>query len=194
MNKRLIQIGVVLAAVLVAIASWSFLNSRGAKETFQFVNSHGTIDLVLHVPDMPIDIASDRISELGLKASTAYKKSAIRNCATYEEWTDHVSELYAQAMGVTEAGFNTKLQSPPQMKKEGVIKHWVTASNKAVEMLYIIESVKYQPNLPEATAVRLFVASRGGWVAHTRDELGLINRLNFTSVETLKSGIATSHE
>ena len=76
------------------------------------------------------------------------------------------------------------------MQKTGAIVHWVTASDGATEMLYLVERVKYRPEMPESLSIRLFIREKGQWLVHARDELNLIGKMAISDLQELKRQLA----
>jgi hypothetical protein len=142
------------------------------------------------VPIEPVDVQAIATAKAAAQFSEAYLKSAVHQCASYAEWRRHVTDDYAKTLQITEANFSEKKAAPRRMQKTGAIVHWVTASDGATEMLYLVERVKYRPEMPESLSIRLLIREKGQWLVHARDELNLIGKMAISDLQELKRQLA----
>ncbi len=180
------------AFLLLSALGNAFGQSPWVNERMYQVSSATGSHLKLKVcePVEPVDVQAIATAKAAAQFSEAYHKSNFYHCASYEEWRRYVSEDYAKALQITEANFGERKAVPKQMKKTGHILHWVTASDGATEMLYLVQRVKFRPEMPESLPISIFIREKGKWLAHGHDELNLIGKMAISDLQELKRQLA----
>lgn len=161
------------------------------EQTYQVNSATGShLKLKVCEPVEPVDVQAIATAKAAAQFSESYHKSNFYHCASYTEWRRHVTDDYAKTLQITEANFSERKAAPRRMQKTGAVVHWVTASDGATEMLYLVERVKYRPEMPESLSIRLFIREKGQWLVHARDELNLIGKMAISDLQELKRQLA----
>lgn len=180
------------AFLLLTVPGSAFAQSPWVHEqTYQMTSATGShLTVKVCVPVEPVDVQAIATAKAAAQFSEPYLKSAVHQCASHAEWRRHVTEDYAKTLQITEANFSEKKAAPRRIQKTGTIVHWVTASDGVTEMLYLLERVKYRPEMPESVGLRYFLRVNDQWLAHANDELNLTLKMAISDLQKLKKQLA----